>query len=72
MRLFGINPNTTNKVLLYLAESSPYGVVQEDCEMYLMGMRDNLSDTTMMILEKEKSQILKLASIIENIFDEEE
>ena len=71
MELFGLNQDLTRKVLLYIAETSPYGVVQEDCEMYLMGMSDKLSDTTMMILSKERDQILKLASTIENVFDEE-
>ena len=67
MELFGLDEKTTKKVIENLAVTSPYGVVQEDCEMYLVGMIDNLSDATMGILESEKDAIVNFGKNIEEL-----
>lgn len=68
MELFGLDKDLTRKVLSYIAETNPYLPVQEDIEMFLMNMKDSLSDDTMQILEKEKESILELAEAIKENF----
>ena len=68
MELFGLDKDLTRKVLGYIADTNPYLPVQEDIEMFLMNMKDGLSDDTMQILEKEKESILELAKAIKESF----
>lgn len=68
MELFGLDKDLTRKVLGYIAETNPYLPVREDIEMFLMNMKDDLSDDTMQVLEKEKESILELAKAIKESF----